>query len=160
MWLGLFDNPYFFSFNGTIPTSDWPSVKSPSHIHDGIKMTEYENEPFVVGDYNHTEVEFLHMSHEKWFTASPYQTSVAKPRRIFGYSAVSRPGKVFIIGGCRSLITDDEPDDWSEISIFENDEWRIHRKLEYGRINFLTIQYGTDVMIIGGTLKNRQSLVS
>ena len=118
-------------------------------------MTEYENEPFVVGNYDHTEVEFFHMSYEKWFSASPYQTSISKPRRIFGYSPVSRPGKVFIIGGCR-----DEDDVWSEVTSFENDEWRSHGNLKHGRINFLTIQYGTDVMIIGGTLKNYdQSLV-
>ena len=119
-------------------------------------MTEYENEPFVVGDYNHTQVEFFHMSHEKWFIASPYRTSFLKPHRIFGYSPVSRPGKVFIIGGNReSLYESLYYDDWSEITIFENDEWRSHGNLKHGRINFLTIQYGTDVMIIGGTLHNR-----
>ena len=116
-------------------------------------MTEYQNEPFVVGDFNHTEVDFFHMSHEKWFTASPYRTSFSTPRRIFGYSPVSRPGKVYIIGGCRE--SRDEYGDWSETTVFENDEWRTHGNLNHGRINFLTIQYGTDVMIIGGTLKNR-----
>ena len=60
-----------------------------NYVHDGIKMTEYENEPFVVGDYDNNQVEFLHMSHERWYTASPYP-STSKNRldknRIFGYS--------------------------------------------------------------------------
>ena len=51
-------------------------------------MTEYENEPFVVGDYNHNQVEFLHMSHERWYTASSYQIAGKKINRIFGYSPV------------------------------------------------------------------------
>ena len=52
-------------------------------------MTEYENEPFVVGGYNNNQVEFLHMSHERWYTTGPYP-STSKNRlgenRIFGYS--------------------------------------------------------------------------
>ena len=59
-----------------------------NYIHDGIKMTEYENEPFVVGDYNHNQVEFLDMSHERWYTASPYQITARNNIRIFGYSPV------------------------------------------------------------------------
>ena len=64
---------------------------STSYIHDGIIMTEYENEPFVVGDYNHNQVEFLHMSHERWYIASPL-LETGKNRlnktRIFGFSPV------------------------------------------------------------------------
>ena len=60
---------------------------STNFIHDGIKMTEYKNEPFVVGDYENNQVEFL--SRERWHTASPYP-STSKNRfdenRIFGYS--------------------------------------------------------------------------
>ena len=138
-------------FNGTIPrnVSDWTSLKSTNYVHDGIKMTEYENEPFVVGNYDHTEVEFFHMSYEKWFSASPYQTSISKPRRIFGYSPVSRPGKVFILGGCCD-------GDWAQISLFQNDEWSLHGLLKQGRMNFMTITYGTDVMIIGGKTYDNQ----
>ena len=62
--------------------------ESTSYIHDGIIMTEYENEPFVVGDYNHTKVEFLHMSHETWYVASSYQITGKNINRIFGYSPV------------------------------------------------------------------------
>ena len=62
--------------------------ESTSYIHDGIIMTEYKNEPFVVGDYNHNQVEFLHMSHERWYTASPYQITGKNITRIFGYSPV------------------------------------------------------------------------
>ena len=62
---------------------------STNFIHDGIKMTEYENEPFVVGDYENNQTEFLHMSHERWYTASEYPFT-SKNRfdknRIFGYS--------------------------------------------------------------------------
>ena len=64
-------------------------LESTNYVHDGIKMTEYENEPFVVGGYNNNQVEFLHMSHGRWYTASPYP-STSKNRldknRIFGYS--------------------------------------------------------------------------
>ena len=56
-------------------------------------MTEYENEPFVVGDYDHNQVEFLHMSHEQWYIASPLpESETGKNRlnktRIFGFSPV------------------------------------------------------------------------
>ena len=64
-------------------------LESTNFVHDGIKMTEYENEPFVVGGYDNNQVEFLHMSHERWYTASPYPYT-SKNRldknRIFGYS--------------------------------------------------------------------------
>ena len=133
---------HLFSFNGTQPIEKSAPYKSTTHIHDGIQMTEYENEPFVIGDYKHNKVEFLHLSHEQWYTASPFRSE--KP--IFGYSAVSRPGKVFILGGCC--------DHWQSVSIFENDEWQYHGKLGHGRMNFMTITYGTDLMIIGGTPKN------
>ena len=76
------------SFNGKLPMNEENRYKSTNYIHDGIKMTEYENEPFVVGDYNHNQVEFLHMSHETWYIASPYQITGKNINRIFGYSPV------------------------------------------------------------------------
>ena len=64
---------------------------STNYIHDGITMTEYEKEPFVVGGYDHNQVEFLHMSHERWYIASPL-LETGKNRlnktRIFGFSPV------------------------------------------------------------------------
>ena len=114
-------------------------------------MTEYENEPFIVGDYNHNQVEFMHLSHEKWYTASPVPFGV---QRIFGYAAVSRPGKVFILGG--SLYYKDNVDDthhqmtMSQIILYHNDIWEPLGELKHARSNFMTITYGTDVMIIGG----------
>ena len=119
-------------------------AESTSFVHDGVTMTEYENEPFIVGDYQHNEIEFMHLSHEKWYTASPFPHR----DRVFGYAPVSRPGKVFILGGCC-----DNPDDdqgWDRISLFQNDEWSYYGRLKQGRMNFMTITYGTDVMIIGG----------
>ena len=62
---------------------------STNFVHDGIKMTEYENEPFVVGDYDNNQVEFLHISHGRWYTASPYpytSKNLIDKKRIFGYS--------------------------------------------------------------------------
>ena len=79
------------SFNGTLPMNETNKYTSTNYIHDGIKMTEYENEPFVVGDYNHNQVEFLHMSHERWYTASPFPNTsknLLNNNRIFGYSPV------------------------------------------------------------------------
>ena len=80
-----------FSFNGTLPMDETNKYISTNYIHDGITMTEYEKEPFVVGGYDHNQVEFLHMSHEGWYIASPYPKT-GKNRlnqnRIFGYSPV------------------------------------------------------------------------
>ena len=142
-----------FSFDGEV----FDRSESTSEIHDGVKMTEYENEPFIVGDYNHNQVEFMHLSHERWYTASSFWHR----NEIFGYAAVTRPGKVFILGGygdARAGLGADlvGADDWSQISLFENDEWSYFGRLEHGRINFMTITYGTDVMIIGGrTFQNQ-----
>ena len=115
-------------------------------------MTEYENEPFIVGDYNHKQVEFMHLSHEKWYTANPISFGI---QRIFGYAAVSRPGKVFLLGG--SLHFKDNVDDkiidqmtMSQIILYQNDQWKPLGELKHARINFMTITYGTDVMLIGG----------
>ena len=66
---------------------------------------------------------------------------------------VARPGRVFILGGC----CDENESPRKIVSIFENDEWRNFGELEQGRINFMTITYGTDVMIIGGTTQNKTS---
>ena len=65
---------------------------------------------------------------------------------------VARPGKVFILGGCCY-----EDENWKTVSIFENNEWRTRGELNQGRINFITITYGTDVMIIGGIAENKVS---
>ena len=140
-----------FRFNETFSISP---AESTSFVHDGITMTEYENEPFVVGDYNHNQVEFMHLSHEKWYTASQFPHK----NRIFGYAVVSRPGKVFLLGGC----CDDnwehsESESSSMIYLYENDIWETVGNLKHARMNFMTITYGTDVMIIGGkTFENQQ----
>lgn len=118
---------------------------STSYIHDGAFMTEYENEPLVIGDYNHNRVEFMHLSHEKWYIGKPFPFQ----QRLFGYGAVSRPGKVFILGGCCG-------DGWSLISVLENDGWSKIGNLKHGRMNFQTISYQTDVMIIGGISKDKR----
>ena len=112
-------------------------------------MTQYENAPFVVGDYDNNEVEFLHTSHKKWYTASPFKSGKHNFKRIFGYAAVSRPGKVFILGGCC-----DQNNKWSIVTIFENDQWKTHGQMSHGRIIFATFTYGTDVMLIGGTVQD------
>lgn len=102
-------------------------------------MASYENEPFIIGDYEHNQIEFLHLSHEIWYSIRPYRFQ----SRIFGYSAVSRPSKIFLFGGCCL-------NDWSMVTLFENDEWNPIGSLKQGRIHHLSIAYGTDVMIIGG----------
>ena len=66
-------------------------IRSTNVVHDGIIMTQYEDEPFVVGDYNHNQVEFLHMSHAQWYIASPLlETGKNRMNKtiIFGYSPV------------------------------------------------------------------------
>ena len=66
-------------------------IRSTNLVHDGIIMTEYGNEPFVVGDYDHNQVEFLHNSHERWYIASPLlDTGINRlnKTRIFGFSPV------------------------------------------------------------------------
>ena len=142
----MFTYETHFSFNGTVPIENSTEYKSTSHVHDGIKMTEYENEPLVIGDYKHNKIEFLHLAHEQWYIAGPFLKG--RQKTIFGYSPVARPGKVFIIGGCC--------EHWSSVSIFENDEWSLYGSLKTGRMTFMTIIYGTDVMIIGGITKNKK----
>ena len=107
-------------------------------------MTEYNNDPFLIGDFKHNKIEFFDLSHQQWNTASPYPYQ----NRIFGYGAVSRPGQVFIIGGCCSH-------KWSLVSLFENKKWSKIGFLNVGRMNFMTIEYGSDIMIIGGKAKNK-----
>ena len=129
---------------------------STSFIHDGVTMTEYQNEPFIVGDYNHNQVEFMHLAHEKWYTASPVMAGSKWPHpfeieSIFGYAVVSRPGKVFLLGG--SLYYKEEgrlEHAMGQILLYQNDNWEPLGGLYHSRINFMTITYGTDVMIIGG----------
>ena len=110
-------------------------------------MTEYENEPFIVGDYNHNQVEFMHLSHEKWYTASPVLDQLVKVKRIFGYAVVSRPRKVFLLGG--NIYTDEEHF-MKQILLYQNHIWEPLGELKHARMNFMTITYGTDVMILGG----------
>lgn len=65
--------------------------------------------------------------------------------------SVARPGKVYILGGC----CNENHEASKTISIFENDAWQKHYgELKQRRINFLTIIYGTDVMVIGGTARD------
>ena len=111
-------------------------------------MTEYENEPFIVGDFNHNQVEFMHLSHEKWYSAGPMLDQLGV-RRIFGYAAVSRPGKVFLFGGYLYMEEDPTPMD-GEIFLYQNHIWEPLGTLKQSRMNFMTITYGTDVMIFGG----------
>ena len=131
--------------------SDFSQMESTSYVHDGVKLTEYEKEPFIVGDYKHNEVEFLHSSHKKWYTATSFGNDEHIFDRIFGYAAVSRPGKIFILGGCC-----DQNKDWSTVIMFENDEWKSLDRLKQGRMNFMTITYGTDVMIFGGSVQENK----
>ena len=135
-----------FSYNATLQMS--PSA-STSHIHDGVVMTEYENEPFIIGDYTHNNIEFMHLSHQKWYSGQPFPYH----ERIFGYAVVSRPGKVFVLGGC----CDNVDDTWSQISLFQTDGWQVlPGSLKQGRMNFLAITYQTDILIVGGITKERK----
>ena len=135
------------SFNG----NDFAQMESTSYVHDGVKLTEYENEPFIVGDYKHNKVEFLHSSHRMWYTATSFGNNEHTFDRIFGYAAVSRPGKTFILGGCC-----DQKKDRSTVIMFENDEWKSLDRLKQGRINFMAITYGTHVMMVGGSVQDNE----
>ena len=115
---------------------------STTFMHNGVTMTEYENEPFIVGDYLHNQIEFMHFSHKRWYTASPYPFQ----KYLFGYAAVARPGKVLILGGCCDM-------DWSTVSLFQNDKWSKIGNLLQGRMNHMAISYGQDIMLIGGKTK-------
>ena len=108
-------------------------------------MTEYENEPFVVGDYQHSQIEFMHISHRRWYTANPYPFQ----KRLFGYAVVPRKSKVFIFGGCCD-------NNWSTVSLFQKDKWSIIDNLRQGRTKHMAISYGTDVLIIGGVSQNNE----
>ena len=138
-------------------------AESTSFVHDGVTMTEYKNEPFIVGDYNHNQVEFMHLAHEKWYTASPVMAGSKWPHpfeieSIFGYAVVSRPGKVFLLGG--SLYYKEEgrqEHTMGQILLYQNDNWEPKGGLYHSRVNFMTITYGTDVMIIGGKYEAYES---
>ena len=138
------------------------SAASTSFIHDGVTMTEYQNEPFIVGNYNHNQVEFMHLAHEKWYTASPVMAGSKWPHpfeieSIFGYAVVSRPGKVFLLGG--SLYYEQQGREQLEMNMilrYQNDVWEPMSELKHARINFMAITYGTDVMIIGGKSYQRR----
>ena len=57
-----------------------------------------------------------------------------------------------------TLITVDNSDD-GMIYIYENDQWAKMNVMKRARTNFMTITYGTDVMIIGGkTFLNREKV--
>ena len=82
------------------------------------------------------------------FTANPFPFQ----QRFFGYAAVNRPGKIFILGGCC---------DWSgqpqsDVSLYENDQWQRIGILKQGRMNHIAVIYGLHVIIIGGKSGNTQ----
>ena len=118
--------------------------KSTTFVHDGVIMTNFKETPFIIGDYHHNEIEFLHKSFVKWLTGTAYPFQ----ERIFGYAAVSKPNKLFIMGGCCQK-------DWSLISVFEDKGWTNIGRLNQGRMNFLAITVQTDIIIIGGNAKNK-----
>ena len=120
--------------------------RSTNFPHDGVMMSEFKNEPYIIGDYSHNQIEFFPLSHEKWFSAEPYPFQ----EQIFGFASVSRPEKLFILGGCCA-------NNWSLISVFQDDGWSIHGYLNQGRLNFLAITYQTDIMVVGGMTKNKES---
>ena len=109
-------------------------------------MTKYKGSPYLIGDFKSNRIEYLALKHQEWNKASPYPYQ----KRLFGYGAVSRPGQIFIIGGCCSP-------KWSLVSLFENDKWSKKGKLNVGRMNFMTIEYGSDVMIFGGRAKDKKT---
>ena len=37
-------------------------------------MTKYENQPFIVGDFNHNKIESMHTVVEKWHTFPDFYT--------------------------------------------------------------------------------------
>ena len=121
-------------------------TSSPEFIHDGVQMVDYNNQPFIIGDYQHNNIEFMHLSYGVWYSIKngyPFQ------KRIFGYAVVSRSNKVFLFGGCCD-------NSGSVISLFENDQWSKIGHLSQGRMNHKAIIYGTDIMIVGGKSKNNQ----
>ena len=130
-------------------TSSNPSLQS-SHStsvpHDGVQMASYHDEPFIIGDFHHAEVEFMHLTHQKWYSAGHFPNRFMALTRFFGYTPVSRPGKLFILGGCC-----DWEDNWSTVWILKDHEWSKYAQLTHGRINSIAVVYGSDVTIIGGT---------
>ena len=134
------DQYQHFRYNG-----EFSKTNSPKFIHDGVQMVSYKDEPFIIGDYKHNNIEFMHLSYNLWYSISRYPFQ----ERIFGYAAVSRPNKIFLFGGCCD-------DSWSLISLFENDRWIKIGYLAQGRLNHKAIIYGTDVMIVGGKSRNNQ----
>ena len=135
-----------FSFNSAYSMK---SSESTSNIHDGVRMTEYKNEPFIIGDYKHNQIEFMHLTHRKWYTISPYPFQTI----IFGYGVVSRPSKVFILGGwCE--------DNCATVTLFENDSWSKIGNLAQNRLNHMVITYGTDCLVIGGQSLENQTMNS
>ena len=129
-------------YDGTLPMI---SSVSTTYTHDGVILTEYENEPFIVGDFHHNKIEFMHLFHKKWYSAEPYPYQA----RLFGYAAVSRPEKVFILGGCCDH-------KWSLISLFHNHRWSKVGNLKQGRFNMLSIAYHTDILIFGGIANDKK----
>ena len=116
--------------------------------HDGVKLTSYFNEPFIIGDYENNQTEFMHTSHKRWYTITPYPS----PKKIFGYTPVSTSSQLFILGGC----CDADNNYYSKITLFEDDEWFDYGELNQGRINFMAVPYGSDIAIIGGTSHENQ----
>ena len=120
--------------------------KSTSYIHDGVSMFKFRNDPFILGDYKHNQLETMSLLFNKWLTGTPYPYQ----NRLFGYAAVSRPAKTFILGGCCD-------NNWSLISLFNDDGWSKHGHLKQGRMNSLVLSYQTSVMIVGGISKDQAS---
>ena len=85
-------------------------------------MTSYFNEPFIIGDYENTQTEFMHTSHKRWYTITSYPS----PKKMFGFTPVSTSFQLFILGGC----CDADNNYYSKITLFEDDEW-----FDYGELN-------------------------
>ena len=115
---------------------------STRYIHDGVEMAKYKNQPIIVGDYKHNEMEFMHLSYKRWYTANPYPIE----KVYFGYATVSQSDKVFFLGG--------SGESSERVSVYENESFGPFGSLRRGRINHVAIPFGDNVLIIGGKLSN------
>ena len=129
-------------YDGKLPMIQLKSTKFP---HDGVMMSEYKNEPYIIGDYKHHRIESYLLAYKKWIPAFPYPFQ----KKIFGFFSISRPKKLFILGGCCA-------NNWSLISVLQDDVWSKHGYLKQGRMNFQAITYQTDIMVVGGMTNNKE----
>ena len=120
--------------------------------HDGVQMASYKDEPYIIGDYDHAKIEYMSLSDQKWHFPGNGGRNFPDRDRLFGYTPISRPDKLYILGGCC-----DEEDNWSTIWILKNDNWSKYGELTHGRINAMAAIYGNDVMIIGGSSFDQKS---